>query len=72
MSQLVRSAAVAAPEEARSRYVYENTKATLSVVQFRPSDYRSRIVLSSEDLARYAVRLAAASRPDTVSRLKSA
>jgi len=53
MLELIRSAAVSTPEEARARFIYENTKATLAVVQFRPGDYIRKIVLTPADTQKY-------------------
>jgi hypothetical protein len=53
MRDLMLRGAVASPEEARSRYVYENTTATVDVVQFRPLEYQRKISLSAEEIDRY-------------------
>lgn len=53
MRDLMLRGAVASPEEARARYVYESTTATVEVVQLRASDYQRKIVLSVEAIDRY-------------------
>ena len=53
MRRLILSSAVASPEEARARLVYENTKASLDVLQFRPADYRSKLELTDADIDAY-------------------
>jgi peptidyl-prolyl cis-trans isomerase D len=53
MRDLLLRGAVASPEEARARYVYESTTATVEVVQLRASDYQRKITLSAEEIDRY-------------------
>lgn len=53
MRRLILESAVASPEEARDRLVYENTKASLDVLQLRPGDYRSKLNLTDADLDAY-------------------
>lgn len=53
MRDLLLRGSVASPEEARARFVHENTKATVDVVQFRPGDYRRQLHLSAEDVDGY-------------------
>jgi peptidyl-prolyl cis-trans isomerase D len=53
MRNLLLRGAVASPEEARARYVYESTTATVDLVQLRASEYQRKIRLSSEDIERY-------------------
>lgn len=53
MRDLLLRGSVASPEEARARFIHENTKATIDVVQFRPDEYRRKLGLSAEDIDRY-------------------
>lgn len=53
MRDLLLRGTVASPEEARSRYVYESTTATVELVQLRTSDYQRKIALSPEQIDRY-------------------
>jgi peptidyl-prolyl cis-trans isomerase D len=53
MRDLLLRGSVASPEEARTRYIYENTTATVDVVQFRPFDYQRKISLTPEQIDRY-------------------
>lgn len=53
MQALIVRGAVASPEEARSRYVYDSTTATVDVLQLRVSDYQRKITLSPEQVDRY-------------------
>ncbi|HWN66058.1 MAG TPA: peptidylprolyl isomerase, partial [Haliangium sp.] len=53
MRDLLLRGAVASPEEARARYIYESTTATVDVVQFRASEYQRKISLSAEQIDRY-------------------
>jgi peptidyl-prolyl cis-trans isomerase D len=53
MRDLLLRGAVASPEEARARYVYESTTAIADVVQLRASEYQRKITLSPEQIDRY-------------------
>ncbi len=53
MRDLLLRGSVASPEEARTRYIYENTNATVDVVQFRPFEYQRKISLTAEQIDRY-------------------
>jgi peptidyl-prolyl cis-trans isomerase D len=53
MRDLLLRGSVASPEEARTRYIYENTTATVDVVQFRPFEYQRKISLTPEQIDRY-------------------
>jgi peptidyl-prolyl cis-trans isomerase D len=53
MRDLLLRGAVASPEEARARYVYESTTATVEVVQLRAGEYQRKITLSAEEIDRY-------------------
>jgi peptidyl-prolyl cis-trans isomerase D len=53
MRDLLLRGAVASPEEARARYVYESTTATVEVVQLRASEYQRKITLSPAEIDRY-------------------
>jgi peptidyl-prolyl cis-trans isomerase D len=53
MRDLLLRGSVASPEEARARYIYENTTATVDVVQFRPFEYQRKISLTPEQIDAY-------------------
>jgi hypothetical protein len=53
MRDLLLRGSVASPEEARARYIYENTKATVDVVQFRPVEYQRKLGLTTEQIDAY-------------------
>lgn len=53
MRDLLLRGSVASPEEARTRYIYENTTATVDVVQFRPIEYQRKISLTNEQIDSY-------------------
>jgi parvulin-like peptidyl-prolyl isomerase len=53
MRDLLLRGTVASPEEARARYIYENTTATVDVVQFRPLEYQRKISLTNEQIDGY-------------------
>lgn len=53
MRNLLLRGAVASPEEARARYVYESTTATVDLVQLRTGEYQRKLTLSPEDIERY-------------------
>lgn len=53
MRQYLLQSAEASPEEVRARFVQENTRATLDLLQFRPSEYRSKINLDDAAVDAY-------------------
>ena len=53
MQALLMRGVVASPEEARARYVYESSRATIELVQLRASEYQRKITLSPADVDRF-------------------
>ncbi|MCG8422254.1 MAG: peptidylprolyl isomerase [Proteobacteria bacterium] len=51
-SQL-RSSALASIDEARARFEYENTTATIHAVKFRPPEYRRKLILTEAEVGAY-------------------
>ncbi len=51
--ELLQRSSLAAPEEAQSRYIHENTRVTLDVLQFRASEYRRGLSLAQADIEAY-------------------
>ncbi|WP_428265258.1 peptidylprolyl isomerase [Haliangium sp.] len=56
MRDLLLRGALASPEEAQARFIHENTKVTIDVLQLRAADYRRKIVLTDRDLNAYLAR----------------
>ncbi len=53
MRDLMLRSVLASPEEAQTRFVYENTRVTADLVQYRPNDYRREMGLTDAQLDTY-------------------
>lgn len=53
MRNELRGSGMASPDEARSRFEYDGTTATIHAVKFRPADYRRKLALGPKEVEGY-------------------